>query len=181
MSITTKFTAALVLIVSLIASHWYTYEAGNRNGANAVLVKQQEADLQAWIDSATEMSVEIDRQHSVNQRVSHEYHQETTAVYGYKPADRRLRISAKVCSKVAGETKTTSAARTDGGAAGTVALPEDLESRLWGRRKEADGIVAICRGLQNWARANGFYRSAGSESSGPKVGGENGAAGTILW
>jgi hypothetical protein len=157
MSLSAKLAAALVLVVGLVASHWYAYHAGNRNGTNAVLVKQQAADLQAWIDSATEMSVEIDKQRSINREVSNDYQQEAAVVRAYQPSGQRLRIPGPVCPKATGETEAASAGRADGAASGTVALPEDIERRLRDRRKEADGVTAICRGLQEWARANGFY------------------------
>ncbi|MBF8177797.1 hypothetical protein [Herminiimonas contaminans] len=156
MSVTAKLVAALVFVLALVSSHWYVYNAGNRNGSNAVLVKQQESDLQAWKDSAADIAIELDRQQAANLKVSNDYQKELRDIRAYQPAGR-LRLPASTCDQIAGKTETTGASRSDGATSGTIALPEDIERRLRDRRKEADGVTAICRGLQNWAIENGFY------------------------
>jgi len=49
MGIQAKLALLLMLIVGLVSSHWYVYNAGNRNGTNAELVKSQELQLSQLI------------------------------------------------------------------------------------------------------------------------------------
>lgn len=156
MSVTAKLTAALVLVLLLVSSHWYVYNAGNRNGSNAVLVERQASDLKAWQDSAADIAIELDRQQAANLKVSNDYQKELRAIRAHQPAGRVL-LPATICNQIAGKTEAASSGGTDGAVAGTIALPEDIERRLRDRRKEADGVTAICRGLQNWAIENGLY------------------------
>lgn len=155
MSVSAKLAAALVTVLLLVSSHWYVYNAGNRNGTNAVLVDQLGADLQAWKDSAADIAIELDRQQATNLKVSNDYQKELRAIRAYQPTGR-LQLPASTCDQVAGKTEAAGTSRSDGAVTGTIALPEDIERRLRERRKEADGVTAICRGLQNWAIENGF-------------------------
>ncbi|WP_124572532.1 hypothetical protein [Herminiimonas sp. KBW02] len=156
MTLSGKLTAALVFVLLLVSSHWYVYNAGNRNGSNAVLVERQASDLKAWQDSAADIAIELDRQQAANLKVSNDYQKELRAIRAYQPAGRVL-LPAAICNQAAGKAEAAGTGRSDGAVAGTIALPEDIERRLRERRKEADGVTAICRGLQNWAIENGFY------------------------
>lgn len=157
MTLTAKLAAALVLVLTLISAGWYLYNAGNRNGTNAVLVKTQADSLKAWQDSAAEMAIDLDNQRAINRRVSNEHQKELAAARDYKPAAAGLRLPATVCNQAAGQTETASAGGSDGATAGTIALPENIGRDLRGTAKEADIVTSIARGLQNWARENGFY------------------------
>lgn len=41
----TKAAIALVLVGGLVGSHWFTYQAGNKYGRNAVTLAEREADI----------------------------------------------------------------------------------------------------------------------------------------
>lgn len=159
MSMKAKLAAALALVLLLICSHCYVYNAGNRNGSNAVLVQQQASDLKAWQDSAADIAIELDRQQAVNQKVSNAYQKDLRDARAYVPAGR-VQLTAAVCDQAAGKAKAAGASGSDGAATGTIALPEDIERRLRARRKEADEVTAICRGLQNWVIENGFSQAS---------------------
>lgn len=69
-----------------------------------------------------------------------------------------LRITADACRAITpASAQSTSTSRPDAEPTATVALPAGVEQRLRELAREADEVNAIARGLQAWARANGFY------------------------
>jgi hypothetical protein len=72
-----------------------------------------------------------------------------------------LRVSRSICAGAdAAATQTTGAGRPDGGAAGTVALPDETQRRLFELTAEADALADRLRALQGWIVANGMYGEA---------------------
>lgn len=68
----------------------------------------------------------------------------------------RLRVPASVCNRPASGAEADSASGSNGATAGTVALPDKIESDLYALMRDADVIVAQCRAAQEFIRANGM-------------------------
>jgi len=69
-----------------------------------------------------------------------------------------LRITANACASLTPASgPAPSASRPDGNPPATVAIPADVERRLFDLARQADEVTAVARGLQEWVKANGFY------------------------
>lgn len=69
-----------------------------------------------------------------------------------------LRVSSSICAGAdAATAQASSTGRPDGGAAGTVALPDETQRRLFELTAEADALAERLRALQGWIVANGLY------------------------
>lgn len=72
--------------------------------------------------------------------------------------DGGLRVSMSICDDPRdAATEGASASRVDATSAGTVALPEIVESRLLALAQEADELAERLRALQGWVKSNGQY------------------------
>lgn len=67
-----------------------------------------------------------------------------------------LRIPAPACAATAGE-QGAGTSGSDAASAGTVKLPDRVESDLYALTKRADELAEQLRGLQGWVKDNGFY------------------------
>jgi hypothetical protein len=65
-----------------------------------------------------------------------------------------LRVPRSICDGFAG---TASASGRDGGIAGTVKLPDQVENDLWQLVDDAAKVTAQAQACQQWIAGNGFY------------------------
>lgn len=154
-----KLAAALALLLALIGSHWYAYNAGNRNGTNAEKVKTQTADIarqnttiKTLTEAATanEAKAKADAEAARLENLNHE--KELVAIRARAAADaaRRVRIDpAKFCPGHAAATDKATAPGSDGQAdAGAAFLPDVFTGNLRRLEARADEVAADLRTLK---------------------------------
>lgn len=125
---------------------WVTKENARITAEQLALFKALEQN------ERTRQQQEID-----NRKVSNAHQAELAAVRAeYERPTGRLRITADVCRDFAVGAETDRATGADASTAGTVALPKPVERDLRSLQREADEVTAAARGLQDWARKNGF-------------------------
>lgn len=176
---------AIVGGLLLLIATWFggQYQGGKiADAKNAIVVQglkdsaaKRELNLQKGYTEAlaTELQVREDERKSAqkitdkvildHEKAITKLKQEAAAIIAAKRAAGGLRISAASCATVeaiATKGEATGTGQLDGEAAGTIRLPERIESDLFQLMTEADAVVEGCRSLQNWVRANGFYGPA---------------------
>lgn len=159
MSIQAKLISALILLLALIGSHWYAYNAGNRNGTNAEKVKTQAADIsrqnttiQALQDAAKANADKAKADALAAKQEAQNHEKELAAIRARAAADaaRRVRIDPdKFCPGRAAATIKAATAGGDGQAdTGAAFLPEPFAGDLRQLAARADEVTADLRTLK---------------------------------
>jgi len=148
MTLTTKLYAALGLILLLVASHWYAYQSGNRNGTNAVLVGTLTATNGALTKRISENDAESLRLNEAAKKASKDHANEIEAVKrtAAAHAGKRVQIDPRIC-RPAGQTEITAAGSDGQVPAAAAFLPEFFTSDLRQIAAWADEITADMRSL----------------------------------
>jgi hypothetical protein len=151
-SLPAKGVAALVLAGAIGMSYWFTYEQGNKNGVNALLVEQQAKTIKLLNDRVTANSALADGYRVTAEKDKATYEKEVADVRALaKRSTGRVPISA---SQFCGPASTTQAAKTgnDGPAnPGTAFLPESFANDLRQLAADADAEIAAYRALRQSA------------------------------
>jgi hypothetical protein len=135
-------------------AEWQAKELKRQQAEAVVLYKANELNLREKQD-----------QEAKARKVSDDYQKELTAARDYQPAAGELHFPAGLlCDAVTATAQSAGASGLDGGTTAASQLPEAVRSALrefeQGNRrlaKDADAQTAISRGLQRFARVNGFY------------------------
>lgn len=148
------------------------YGYGHHSGAKAVRAMwdadkvKVAAESQAAILAAQDRYVRIQKFNEVTARKASESHEKAisdlTRQYDAARAAIRaaggLRVSRAICaSPDHGAAIAAGAGRPDDPAAGTVALPPDVEAKLLQLTQEADALAERLRALQAWIKGAGLY------------------------
>lgn len=176
MTIVHKLIAAAVGLAMLVLGVMWGIHAIHADGEEAGKLTERavwqakerkllldQAKLRA--DHTAEMRRIAGIHQQVNEKVSTDHDQEIADLRAGRDADVRaaerrggLRIPASVCR---GETGTGTEAARDGGrdeaGAGTVRLPQQVETDLWALAGDADEVSAQLRACQSWIVNQGFY------------------------
>lgn len=157
---------AQIIIAGLVASIVLSVSAfvGGVKYEKGVVARR---DLAAQIDQSKALVRAIDnrdaqrlKDEGIARKVSKDHASELEAIRAEYERSRTggLRITADACRAITpASAQASSAGRTDAAPSATIALPAAVEQRLRELARDADESNAIARGLQEWARANGFY------------------------
>lgn len=159
MSIQAKLIGIIVLLLALVGSHWYAYNAGNRNGTNAEKVKTQAEDIARQnttiktlqdVARANEAKAKADAAAAQLENQNHE--KELAAIRARAAADaaRRVRIDpTKFCAGHTASTAQAASTGSDGQAdPGATFLPEPFAGNLRQLAADADEVTADLRTLK---------------------------------
>lgn len=130
-------------------------DKAQRIAAQAALVETHGKEITALKakQDATNLKVSEDHENALEE-MGRNYDDRVAAVR----AAGGLRIPRSVCTGSAGTTtKTASNSGRNEEVAGTVKLPDEIESNLFSEARRADEIVEQARACQNWIRQQGFY------------------------
>jgi len=97
MTLTAKLYAALGLILILIGTHWYAYNAGDRNGTNAIKVATLEASNKALITRIAENEAETKKQDKINFIIQKASNDELSQVRADLANAKRVRVGSNLC------------------------------------------------------------------------------------
>lgn len=158
MTLTAKLYAALGLILLLIGSHWYAYNAGNRNGTNAVLVSTLQASNKALTDRIESNKSESIKMAEDAKKASKDHAKEIDAVKrtAIANAGKRVPIDPNIC-RPAGQAEGTAPGSNGQDVAGAAFLPDQFTSDLRQAAARADEIVADMRNLVRRADEAGCF------------------------
>ncbi len=168
MSATAKLTAALVFVMMLVSSHWYVYNAGNRNGANSVKVEAQSetiSRLDTEISTLAQANIENEARAlglafaAKQASKDHEKELRDVRATAERDADKRVQIDRAAFCGEDTDGAESSQARSDGqGTAGAAFLPEQFARNLRRLMAKADEVVADLRHLVRRADEAGCFR-----------------------
>lgn len=157
MSSTSKLVAALVFVLLQVAYGWYCYQAGNRNGANAVKVESQvetigrkDAEISALEQSIIEHEAKAFGLAFAAKQASKDHEKEIreVRVAAVRDADKRVRIDrAAFCGEDAAGAEGSQAGSDGQGTAGAAFLPEQFTRSLRRLMAYADEVTADLRHL----------------------------------
>lgn len=168
MSLTAKLAAALAFVLLLICSHWYVYNAGNRNGTNAVMVREQgetisrkDAELSILAQANIENEAKALGMAFAAKQASKDHEKELSDVRAtaVRDAGERVRIDrAAFCGD-----DTTGAKGSEAGSNGqrtTAAafLPDEFTRSLRQAAAKADEVTADFRYLKRRAEEAECFR-----------------------
>lgn len=164
-----KLGLALGIVGALGVSHWRAFEAGKDIGGAACTVAEsgrKDAVIEAVTGRVADNAVEQKQNEAKARKVSEDVQKELVVVRDFVPVYgvRLPALPGPRCDSAAGQAEAAGASGPDGAAAGTVVFPEEIQ-RAFDRftegagrlQKEADGVTAVARGHQAFARTNGFY------------------------
>ncbi|CAL62398.1 Hypothetical protein; putative exported protein [Herminiimonas arsenicoxydans] len=159
MSLTSKLTAALVLVLLLVGSHWYVYNAGNRNGTNAVLVGTLTATNKALTDRIASNSAERKVLDDKAKKASQDHAKEIEDVKrtAIANAGKRVPIDPGFC-RPTGQAESTASGSNGQDLAGAAFLPEFFTIELRQAAAFADEITADMRTLVRRADEAGCFQ-----------------------
>lgn len=159
MSLTSKLTAALVLVLLLVSSHWYVYNAGNRNGTNAVLVGTLTTSNKALTKRIAENAAEKKVLTDNAQKASKDHATEIDAVKrtAIANAGKRVPIDPGFC-RPSGQAESTAPGSNGQDVAGAAFLPIEFTDSLRQAAALADEITADMRTLVRRADEAGCFQ-----------------------
>lgn len=150
---------ALAVICIALGLLW----TGHHFGAQGVQAKwdretaQRKTDENSAILSRIRNNERIaEQQEADKKRMKKGHADEIAQVRAAYAADRGLRVDAAICAGFTEGARADGARGSDAGAAGTVALPEEVERDLRALMLEADTMLATCRVAQEFIRSNGM-------------------------
>lgn len=168
MSLSGKLAAVLVTVLLLVSSHWYVYNAGNRNGANAVKVEAQSetiSRLDAEISTLAQANIENEAKAlglafaAKQASKDHEKELRDVRAIAMRDADKRVRIDRTAfCSEQSGGTEGSQAGSDGQGTTEAAFLPDSLTRNLRRLMAEADEVVADLRYLVRRADEANCFR-----------------------
>jgi DNA-binding protein H-NS len=150
MSLQAKLIIALIALVALIGSHWYVYDAGDRNGTNAVLVKTLQASTNALNQRLADNAKQAQQQAAAAQQETIQHENELAQVRAALRAaqSRRVPIDRAAFCRPAGAAE-TGATRSNGqGNTGPAFLPDAFANDLRQLAADADEVTADLRTLK---------------------------------
>lgn len=168
MTLAGKLTAMLLFVLLLVCSHWYVYNAGNRNGSNAAKV-----ELQAETIGRKDAEISILAQANIENEAKalgfafaakqaskdHEKELRDVRATAMRDADKRVRIDrAAFCGEDSVGTQGGQAGSDGQGNAGAAFLPEPFARNLRQLAAYADEVVADLRYLVRRADEAGCFR-----------------------
>lgn len=138
-----------VAVVVLAASHWVTYQAGNRSGSNAALVAKLQASAEALAKRVTENIFLAQQQAQAAQKATLDHEKELEAIRtaARTTAAQRVPVSAGFCRSLAGAPESAPSGSDGQVSSGAAYLPEPFASNLRQLAAEADGTLADLRHL----------------------------------
>lgn len=151
----TKAVIALVLVGGLVVSHWFTFQAGNSYGKNALQVNIQQETIRKLSERVAANSALADRYRLEAEQGTKKYEQEleTVRATAAKHAGKRVPIDKTQFCGLASTTETGQASGTGSANTGTGFLPEPFASDLRQLATQADEITAAYRSLRERAAA----------------------------
>jgi hypothetical protein len=168
MSIKAKLSAALVVVLGLVASHWYAYQAGNRNGQNAVLVKTQGDELMRKdieLSELAQANMENEAKAlgfaAAAKEASKDHAKELQAVRAAadRAAGQRVQVDPRLfCGRQTGAGEATTPGSDGQGTPAAAFLPEWFASELRQAAAKADEITADMRDLKRRAEEAGCFQ-----------------------
>lgn len=157
MSSTSKLVAALVFVLLQVAYGWYCYQAGNRNGANAVKVESQaetigrkDAEISTLEQSIIEHEAKAFGLAFAAKQASKDHEKELRDVRAaaVRDADKRVRIDrAAFCGEDGTGTQGSQTGSDGQGNSGAAFLPEPFARNLRQLVAYADEVTADLRHL----------------------------------
>lgn len=157
MTLTSKLAAALVLLLLLVSSGWYVYNAGNRNGTNAALVKTQsetisikDHEISALAQANIENEAKALGYAAAAKEASKDHENELLAVRSAadRSAGQRVQIDpAQFCDQFASGAESIAAGRDGQAAARSAFLPDWFATELRQAAAKADEVTADLRHL----------------------------------
>jgi len=168
MSMQVKLAAALIAVLLLVSSHWYAYQAGNRNGSNAVLVGTQKAEnaRQAAVidklnDAYRQADARIKKLAEDAEKASRDYESEKQAIRAAAEhaAGQRVRIDRDAfCGDAASGAESVSAGSDEQVDPGAAFLPESFAGDLRQLAAHADEVTADLRYLVRRVDETGCFQ-----------------------
>lgn len=151
-----KATIILALVLGIFA-------AGHRFGAQGVQAAwdkeraERVAADNAAILSRVKNNERIAEQQALdNDRIRKGYEDEIARIRADRARAPGLRVTADVCTGLAGAAKTEGTGGSDAAVTGTIALPAQVDRDLRQLMEEADEVVAGCRAAQDFIVTNGM-------------------------
>lgn len=159
MTLTAKLTAALCFVLLLVSTHWYTYNAGNRNGTNAVKVATMGETIKAMETRISENEAESLRLNEAAQKAGKDHADEIKRVRdtAIANAGKRVPIDPRICQPT-GQAESTAPGSDGQEATGTAFLPEFFADELRQAAALADEITADMRTLVRRANEAGCFQ-----------------------
>jgi hypothetical protein len=168
MSVSAKLAAALVTVLLLVSSHWYVYNAGNRNGSNAVKVESQ-ADTISRLDAEISILAQANIENEAKvlgfafaaKQASKDHEKELRDVRATaeRDADKRVRIDrAAFCGEDTVGAEGSQAGSDGQGTAGATFLPEQFTRNLRRLMAKADEVTADLRHMVRRADEAGCFQ-----------------------
>lgn len=144
-----KLMAALVFIIGLIGSHWYAYQAGNRNGTNAALVKTQDKTIDALNQRNTENAAIILKQAEDAKKASKDHEDELQAARATaaRNAGKRVPIDRDRFCRPTGTPESATPGSDEKATVASAFLPDEFTGRLRQLAVQADETLADLRYL----------------------------------
>ncbi|WP_426196209.1 hypothetical protein [Massilia sp. DWR3-1-1] len=139
-------------------TEWQKKEIATAAAAQAELLAAQERYVRIQkFNEATARKASSDHEKAISD-LTRQYDAARAAIR----AAGGLRVSRAICAGPNdGAAAAAGAGGPDGAAAGTVALPADVEAKLLQLTQEADALAERLRALQAWVRGAGLYGPAG--------------------
>ncbi len=151
--------AGLIAAEQLYEHHIFAKgEAATQAKWNAEKLAVSEAEKSAVFAKVRANERQAEQQEIINQQIKDDHKNEIDSIRTAYAGRDRLRIPAAGgagCGLAAG-TEAQGTAGSDGAAAGTIALPAEIEKGLWELAEEADTVMAGCRAAQRFIAENGF-------------------------
>jgi len=152
----------LILMALLAGGATWGYKSIKESGRQEVREQYKKASDEAIVKRNREIEAEKLKQSELNQKVVNDYEaklKDQSASYDKRIADVRnaggLRVSRSACARPSTAAQAESAGPDN--EAGTIRLPESVESGLFALAKRADEVVIQLGACQSWIKDNGFY------------------------